>query len=342
MPAFHGDGAEFNFCYGFRFMQTKEDFLKAYHQMVSIRLLEEACAYQYAQKQSIHGFMHLYIGQEAVAVGMSAAMSKRDHVIMAYRDHGVALTQGMQPGVILAELMGKATGCSKGKGGSMHLADPSLNFWGGHAIVGAQLPLAAGMALGFQHQKQDNVVVGMMGDGSTNIGYFHESLNLSKVWNLPVVWLVENNFYGMWTPLKDVSAVTQLTRKADAYDIPHQVVDGMNVESVYQAVAQALEHARTQGPYFLEVMTYRFVGHSMGDNRTYKDAKLDADFKQRDPIGLFRTRLQTLGYATEAELDERDDQIEAEIAEAVRFAEDSPYPDASELYTDVYTTPVPL
>src|SRR5574341_1547047 len=214
----------------------KADFLKYYKQMVLIRRAEEKCAELY-QQGKVGGFLHLYIGQEAVGVGVVAAMKPQDHLITAYRDHGVALAMGMEAGIMLAELLGKATGCSKGKGGSMHLADVSKHFWGAHAIVGAHLPLATGLALSFQYNHTDSVIICMMGDGATNIGYFHESLNLSKVWKLPVVWLVENNQYGMGTAVERASAVKEIRQKAAGYEIESARVDGMDLLAVREATA---------------------------------------------------------------------------------------------------------
>ncbi len=316
-------------------MRTKAEYLKGYKDLVAIRRLEEKCAELY-QLGQIGGFLHLYIGQEAVAVGISNALTEKDHVITAYRDHGIAYTQGMDPGVIFAELTGKIDGCSKGKGGSMHLADTSLNFWGGHAIVGAQMPLAAGIATGFQYLKNDNVIVCMMGDGATNIGYFHEALNLSKVWNLPVVWLVENNRYGMGTAVERASAVTDIQLKARGYKIPSEEVDGMSVNAVEKAVKKAVKHARETGPFFLEVMTYRFHGHSMGDPERYREAEEIKRFRKEGPIGILHAEILEKKYATEADLDKIHDEVDEMIAAAVEFAANSPEPDPSELWTDIY------
>jgi len=314
----------------------KDDYLKAYSQMVVIRRLEEKSAELY-QLGKIGGFLHLYIGQEAVAVGISLAMTEKDHVITAYRDHGIAISQGMDSGVVMAELLGKETGCSRGKGGSMHLADPNLNFWGGHAVVGAHLPLAAGMATSFQYLKNDNVVVCMFGDGATNIGYFHEALNLSKTWKLPVIWLCENNQYGMGTAVERASAVSEIRQKAEGYLIPNERVDGMEVLDMYESVKKALEHARSgAGPYFIEAVTYRFRGHSIGDPERYREAQEIQKWQDNDPIGRFRQVIIEAGYADQAELDTLDQEAEAEIEEAVRFAEQSPEPPPEALYEHVY------
>ncbi|MFQ5408922.1 MAG: pyruvate dehydrogenase (acetyl-transferring) E1 component subunit alpha [Anaerolineales bacterium] len=316
-------------------MQTKDDFLKAYHQMVMIRRLEEKAAELY-QQGKIGGFLHLYIGQEAVAAGISAALTEKDHVITAYRDHGVAIAQGMDPGVLLAELLGKQTGASHGKGGSMHLADTSLNFWGGHAIVGAHLPLAAGIATSFQYLKNDNVIVCMFGDGATNIGYFHEALNLSQVWNLPVVWLCENNQYGMGTAVSRASAVAEIRQKAEGYCMPNERVDGMEVLAVYEAVQRALQHARAEGPYFVEALTYRYRGHSMGDPERYREADEIKRWQDDDPIGRFRAVIKARELSDDSELDSIDARVDDELAAAVEFAEQSPDPPPEALYEDVY------
>ena len=241
----------------------KKEYLDIYHQMVMIRRVEERGAELY-QQGKIGGFMHLYIGQEAVSTGLVAARKPQDRFITAYRDHGLAINVGITPEEVMAELLGKATGISKGKGGSMHMADVEKNFWGGHAIVGAHLPIAAGMALGDQYAKNDSVTVCMFGDGATNIGFFHEAVNLSKVWNLPVLWVCENNQYGMGTAVDRASAVSEIRQKAEGYGIPNERVDGMNVLTVKDAAGKALETIREgNGPYFMEIMTYRYRGHSI-------------------------------------------------------------------------------
>src|SRR5512142_2831514 len=244
---------------------NKKDQLEMYHQMVLIRRVEERGAELY-QQGKIGGFMHLYIGQEAVSTGLIAARQPNDRVITAYRDHGVAINCGIPVNQVFAELLGKATGTSHGKGGSMHMADVQKNFWGGHAIVGAHLPIATGLALGDHYAKRNNVTICMFGDGATNIGFFHEALNMAKVWNLPVLWVCENNIYGMGTSVDRASAVSEIRQKAEGYMIPNSRVDGMDVMKVREAAQKAIEQVRTnKTPYFLEVETYRFRGHSMGD-----------------------------------------------------------------------------
>jgi len=318
----------------------KAEYLDLYQQMVMIRRLEERAAELY-QQGKIGGFLHLYIGQEAVSTGLVAARLPQDRMITAYRDHGLAINVGLTANVIMAELLGKATGMSKGKGGSMHMADVDKNFWGGHAIVGAHLPIAAGMALGDQYTGSDGVTVCMFGDGATNIGFFHEGVNLSKVWNLPVLWVCENNQYGMGTAVSRASAVSEIRQKAEGYGIPNERVEGMDVLEVKKAAEKALKHIRDgNGPYFLEIMTYRFRGHSMGDPERYRETDEVKRWQENDPIGIYHKWLVDNKKATEAELDQIVSQVEQEVEEAVEFAENSPEPAPEELYTDVYAEEV--
>lgn len=309
--------------------------LRMYREMVLVRRLEEASAVLY-QEGKIGGFLHLYIGQEAVGIGIVSARQPQDRVITAYRDHGIAIAVGMPAKIVMAELLGKATGCSKGKGGSMHLADVRLNFWGGHAIVGAHLPLAAGMALADQYQGKDAVTICLFGDGATNIGYFHEALNLSAVWSLPVLWVCENNRYGMGTAVERASAVSELRAKAEAYGMPSARVNGMDVLEVRLAAEKALAHVRQRGPFFLEAVTYRFRGHSMGDPERYRRSEEVKKWQEDDPIGILRRQLLSAGEASEDELNRIDGEVEREIEEAVRFAEESPEPSPEELFADIY------
>jgi pyruvate dehydrogenase E1 component alpha subunit len=321
-------------------LMEKKEYLELYYQMVLIRRVEEEAAQLY-QQGKIGGFLHLYIGQEAVSTGLVAARRPEDRVITAYRDHGVAINCGIPATQVLAELLGKATGCSKGKGGSMHMADVTRNFWGGHAIVGAHLPLASGLAMGDQYQGNKAVTICMFGDGATNIGFFHEAVNLSKVWNLPVLWVCENNQYGMGTAVERASAVSQIRQKAEGYAIPNSRVDGMNLLDVYQAAAEAMASIRSgQGPYFLEIMTYRYRGHSMGDPERYRQADEVKKWQENDPIGIYRKQLvETLGIASEAELDELDEKVAAEVRQAVLFAETSPEPAPETLFENIYVEP---
>ncbi len=311
------------------------EMLELYKQLVLIRLFEEKCEELY-QKGRIGGFMHLYIGQEAVGVGSVSARRPEDSLITGYRDHGIALAAGMTARVAMAEMLGRTTGCSKGKGGSMHLADINLKFWGGHAIVGAQIALAAGLAWADKYQRTSGVTLCYFGDGATNISYFHEALNLAAVWKLPVVFICENNKYGMWTPIERVSAVTEIRRKATAYDIPSDLVDGMDLLDVRAKTAAALAYCRSgQGPYFLEIMTYRYRGHSMGDQRPYRTQDEIRKWQAEDPIGRFEKVMLETGVAP-AEIDRVDDEVKLIMADAVEFAEASPIPDDSEIWTDIY------
>ena len=315
---------------------NKEKHLDMYYQMVLIRLMEERSAELY-QKGEIGGFLHLYIGQEAVSTGLIAARLPQDRVITAYRDHGVAVNCGLSVDAIIAELLGKATGVSKGKGGSMHMADTSLNFWGGHAIVGAHLPLAAGLALGDQYAKREAVTICMFGDGATNIGYFHEALNLSKVWKLPVLWVCENNHYGMGTIVENASAVSEIRQKAEGYSIPNERVDGMDIMAVFNAASKAIKHVRSgEGPYLLEVMTYRFRGHSMGDPERYRQPEEIKKWQEQDPIGIYRSYLLNKKIANAEELDNMENRASEDVEAAVVFAHSSPEPSPEELYKDIY------
>jgi pyruvate dehydrogenase E1 component alpha subunit len=314
----------------------KQEHLDLYTQMVLIRRVEERAAELY-QQGKIGGFLHLYIGQEAVSTGLVAARQPQDRVITAYRDHGVALNVGISANAVIAELLGKATGVSKGKGGSMHMADVEKNFWGGHAIVGAHIPIAAGFALGDQYSGNDGVTICMFGDGATNIGFFHEGVNLSKVWNLPVLWVCENNQYGMGTTIERASAVSEIRQKAEGYGIPNERADGMDVMAVREVTLKALEHIRSgKGPYFLEIMTYRYRGHSMGDPERYRQPDEIKKWQENDPIGIYRAYLTKEKIAKEKELNAIDEQVIEEVQEAVQFAESSPEPAPEELFTDVY------
>lgn len=315
---------------------NKKEHLELYRQMVLIRKVEERASELY-QLGKVGGFLHLYIGQEAVSTGLVAARQPQDRMITAYRDHGVAINVGISPNQLIAELMGKSTGISKGKGGSMHMADVEKNFWGGHAIVGAHIPIAAGLALGDQYRGTDGVTICMFGDGATNIGFFHEGVNLSKVWNLPVLWVCENNQYGMGTSIARASAVNEIRQKAEGYEIPNQRADGMDVMNVIKVTKKALEHVRSgKGPYFLELTTYRYKGHSMGDPERYRESDEIEEMRQSDPIKIYNQYLLTENKATEKELKDVAEAVEREVEGAVEFAEKSPEPEPEALYEDIY------
>lgn len=318
----------------------KKSYLELYRQMVLIRRLEENAAELY-QKGAIGGFLHLYIGQEAVSTGIIAARKAQDRVITAYRDHGVAINVGIPAKVVMAELLGKETGCSKGKGGSMHMADIEKNFWGGHAIVGAHLPIASGLALADKVQKKDGVTICMFGEGATNIGFFHEAINIAKAWNLPVLWVCENNRYGMGTSPERASAVSPIIQKACGYGMPAYDVDGMNVLDVQQTVSERLAEIREgSGPQFLEVCTYRFRGHSMGDPERYRSQEEVKKFIENGPIDRFQKLILKEGIAAQEELDEIMAAVEKEIDEAVTFAKESPEPPDEALFENIYVEEV--
>jgi len=314
----------------------KQDYLELYRQMVVIRRLEEKSAELY-QQGKIGGFLHLYIGQEAVSTGLISTRRPEDRVITAYRDHGVAINCGIPAREVMAELLGKATGVAGGRGGSMHMADVNRNFWGGHAIVGAHLPIAAGLAIGDQYQETGGVTICMFGDGATNIGYFHEAINLSKVWHLPVLWVCENNLYGMGTAVNRASAVSSIQQKARGFGIPHSKVDGMDLIKVREAAQNAIDLVRGgNGPYFLEISTYRFRGHSMGDPERYRKPDEVQKWQENDPICIYGEYLVNNSMASRDELNEIETQAEEEIKEAVEFAEQSPEPAPDSLFDHIY------
>lgn len=315
---------------------SKDTLLDWYRQMVLIRRFEQRSAELY-QMGKIGGFLHLYIGQEAVAVGSIAARKEGDHVITAYRDHGHSLAVGMDPGRVMAELLGKATGVSKGRGGSMHLADVDRHFWGGYAVVGGHLPLATGIALAEQYKGTDNAVLCYFGDGASNIGYFHEALNLAGVWDLPVVFILENNQYGMGTSTDRSCAAPNLLDRAPAYGMQGKRVNGMDVLDVYSATADALAAIRDgQGPQFLEAVTYRFEGHSMGDPLRYRTKDEVEKWRADGPIGVLERYMTSEYEINQQQLDQIDESVEEEIAAAVKFAEESPAPALDTLFDNIY------
>ncbi|NMC47619.1 MAG: pyruvate dehydrogenase (acetyl-transferring) E1 component subunit alpha [Chloroflexi bacterium] len=315
---------------------AKGEYLDLYKQMVLIRHLEEKAAELY-QAGKVGGFLHLYIGEEAVSTGIFAAREARDHVITAYRDHGVAVNSGIPVKNIMAELMGKATGISKGRGGSMHMADISRNYWGGHAVVGAHIPIASGLALADKMEENQSVTLCMFGEGATNIGFFHEGVNLAMVWKLPVLWICENNQYGMGTSPERASAVSKIIQKACGYGMPAYDVDGMDVLAVRDMVAARLKEIREgSGPQFIEVCTYRFKGHSMGDPERYRTKAEVKKYVENGPIDRFRKFLMEKNSISEKTLNEIDKEVEKEIQEAVEFAENSPEPADEDLFKNIY------
>jgi len=318
----------------------KSQLLQDYRLMLLIRRFEETSAEMYGRGK-IGGFLHLYIGEEAVAVGAIKVLEPQDYILTHYRDHGHALARGMDPRRLMAELFGRATGCSRGKGGSMHLFDTGLGFMGGYAIVGGQLPIATGLGLASQMRDEQRVALVIIGDGAVQEGEFHESLNLAALWKLPVVFLCENNGYGMGTPISKTYSGKGIHELARSYDIAcRPQVDGMDVLAVREATQEALTHARSgQGPCFLEVLTYRFRGHSMADPVEYRSREEEEQWKQRDPIQILRRRLQEEGHASVVELEAEERAVEAEVEEAVRFADESPVLPPEAIFEDVYASP---
>ncbi len=308
-------------------------------QMLLIRRFEEKAAEAYALGK-IGGFCHLYIGQEAVAAGSLAALRLDDYVISSYREHGQALVRGVSAKAAMAELYGKATGCSKGKGGSMHLFDAAKRFMGGHGIVGGHVPLAAGIGFAIKYQGGDQVCLCYFGEAAVNIGAFHEALNMSSVYHLPVIFCCENNRYGMGTAFERVAAVTDVVEHACSYDMAAELVNGMDALAMYAATQRAVERARQGGhPTLLEVRTYRFMGHSMSDplHGVYRTKDEVEEQKKRDPISQLTAKLKEDGALDQAGLDALDAEVRAEVEEAVKFADESPDPEPAELFTHVLT-----
>lgn len=314
---------------------SRETALHWLEQMMLIRRFEEAAEYAYTQKK-VGGFLHLYIGEESIAVGSVAAMHPDDDIFTHYRDHGWALARGIDPNPAMAELFGKATGLVKGKGGSMHFASVDHHMWGGYAIVGGHIPLAAGMALSHQYLGRDRIVFCVMGEGATNIGMFHEALNMAALWKLPILFLIENNQYGMGTAVDRASATPDIYEKAAAYRMPATQIDGNDIEQVYRTIRGFAERARRgEGPQMVEAMTYRFRGHSMGDPQRYRTKDEVESRRPDDPINRWETKILENKWATEDEIKQLFVSVDKQIEEAVKFAEESPFPDASELYTDI-------
>ena len=312
------------------------ELLKMHEQMVLSREFEESCAEQYT-KGHITGFLHLYSGQEAVAAGATAALRKDDYILSAYREHAQAIIRGAEPRRVMAELFGKATGLCKGKGGSMHLFAPSLAFMGGYAIVGGQFPIAVGLAFASKYRNEQRISACFFGDGAANQGTFHESLNWARLWELPVLFICENNFYGIGTAVSRASALSDIHKRTCGYDIPSVRVDGMDVMAVYEAVKWGAEGVREHSrPYLIEAMTYRFRGHSMADPGKYRSAAEVELWKSRDPIPNFEKRLVEEGIATEAELAAVLEKCRGVVADAVAFAEESPWPEDDEVWADIY------
>lgn len=304
--------------------------------MMRIRRFEEKAAEMYA-KGRIKGFLHLYIGQEAVATGAIAALRPDDYLVTHYREHGHAMARGVDPDRIMAELFGKATGVTGGRGGSMHLFDVEKSFMGGYAIVAGHMPLACGLAMAEQYKGTSRIAVNFLGDGAVNEGEFHEALNLAAVWKLPVVFIVENNFYGMGTAMARVSAIVEVYKRAEPYGIPAEQVDGMDVEAMHAAVSRLAARARAgEGPMFLEAICYRFRGHSMADPEFYRHKDEVERWRELDPIEQLKKRMVSAGQLDDARFAAMQADADAVADKAVRFAEESPAPDVGTLHDYVY------
>ena len=315
---------------------NKDTYMRWFREMYLMRKFEERCGQLYIQ-QKFGGFCHLYIGQEAVLSGMREAIRPTDRVITAYRDHAHPLVLGTDPKYVMAEMYGKKTGTSKGKGGSMHMFDKERNLFGGHGIVGGQIGLGAGIAFADKYRKEDHVTVCFMGDGAARQGMLHETFNMAMTWKLPVIFIIENNQYAMGTSVERTSNVTDLETLGASYKMPSATVDGMSPEAVRDAIAEAAERGRKgEGPTLLDIQTYRYKGHSMSDPQKYRTKDEVASYVERDPIAHVRGIILENKWNTEEELKAVEKEVKAQVEEAIKFAEESPLPDASELYEDVY------
>ena len=315
---------------------SKETYLYWYELMLLMRRFEEKAGQMYGM-QKIRGFCHLYIGQEAIGAGCMTATTPDDIFITAYRDHALAIAKGVSPKSCMAELFGKATGCSKGKGGSMHFFGLKERFFGGHGIVGAQIGTGAGLAFAEKYNDTNNVVICLFGDGAARQGMLHETFNMAMLWRLPVVFICENNNYAMGTSVARTSNVLDIYKLADAYDMPADKVNGMRPEDVHESVERAVKRAREKGgPTLLEIKTYRYKGHSMSDPQKYRTKDEMEEYKLKDPIESTLTFLKSEFNFQEADVEIINERVKAQVEEAVQFAEESPWPDDSEVYKDVY------
>ncbi len=318
----------------------KDLLMHWYEEMLLQRRFEERCRQVYMMEQKIKGFLHLYIGQEAVSSGIEAAIRKDDALITAYRDHGVAITRGVSPEAVMAEMYGKVGGSSKGKGGSMHMFSKEHGLYGGHGIVGGQIPLGAGIAFGFKYQDTDRLCVCMMGDGATRQGALHEAFNLAMLWNLPVIFVIENNKYSMGTSVERTSNVHELWKLGLSYEMPAWPVDAMNVFTVYEEMKKAVAHVRAgKGPVLLEMNTYRYQGHSMSDPGKYRTKEEMAAYKDLDPVMHLQSHLIENKICSSEDLDTIEARVMAKVQASVEFAEASPFPSPEELFEDVYAEP---
>ncbi len=316
---------------------TKETYLYWYELMQLIRQFELMAEEKYKMEGKIRGFFHAYVGQEAIAAGCMTATRPEDLFITAYRDHGLAIAKGISVDSCMAELYGKATGCAKGKGGSMHFFGKEQNFYGGHGIVGAQIGTGAGLAFAEKYRGTDNVVLCFFGDGAARQGMLHETFNLAMTWALPVIFICENNHYAMGTSVKRTSNITDIYKLADAYEMPSDVVEGMNAESVHESVSRAVKRAREGGgPTLLEIKTYRYKGHSISDPQKYRTKEEVEEYKGRDPIVALLNTIKEGSAATNEEIEAINKRVDEAVTESVRFAESSLWPDDSEVLKDVY------
>jgi pyruvate dehydrogenase E1 component alpha subunit len=315
---------------------TKETYLEWYELMLLMRRFEEKAGQMYGL-QKIRGFCHLYIGQEALAAGIHSAMRKDDNLITAYRDHALAIMKGISPNAAMAELYGKATGSTKGKGGSMHYFSKEHRFFGGHGIVGGQIGLGAGIAFADQYQGNDRVTVTMFGDGAARQGMLHETFNMAMTWKLPVIFICENNGYAMGTSVARTSNVQDMSKLGAAYEMPSYNVDGMKPEAVHNALLEAAERARKgAGPSYLNIMTYRYKGHSMSDPQKYRTKEEVAKYQDIDPLTTTLNAILKNKYADQKWADEIEDKVNKIVQESVDFSENSPWPEDDELYKDIY------
>lgn len=316
---------------------SKETYLYWYELMQLIRQFELMAEEKYKMEGKIRGFFHAYVGQEAIAAGCMTATRPEDAFITAYRDHGLAIAKGVSVNSCMAELYGKATGCAKGKGGSMHFFGKDVNFYGGHGIVGAQIGTGAGIAFAEQYRGTDNVCLTFFGDGAARQGMLHETFNMAMNWKLPVIFICENNNYAMGTSVQRTSNVIDIYKLADAYDMPSDSIDGMTAESVHEGVSRAVKRAREKGgPTLLEIKTYRYKGHSISDPQKYRTKEEVEEYKGKDPITSLLQNIQKGKLATEEEINAINKRVDEAVAEAVRFAEESPWPSDDEVYKDIY------
>lgn len=318
---------------------SKETYIKWYTDMLLIRKFEEKAGQLYIQ-QKFGGFCHLYIGQEAIVAGTASACIKGDKHMTAYRSHGHPIALGTDPRRLMAELYGRTTGVSKGKGGSMHFFDKEVGFLGGHGIVGAQIAMGAGVAFAEQYKETKNIACVSMGDGAVRQGALHETFNMAMIWKLPVIFIIENNNYAMGTSVERTTNVTDLSKIGLSYEMPSRIVNGMSPESVHEAIEEAAERGRRgDGPTLLDIRTYRYKGHSMSDPQKYRTKAEVAEWMSQDPIEHCKSVIEKNKWLTAKKIEEIGEWVKNEVAESVKFAEDSPYPEGKDLYDDIYAEP---